>query len=289
MKEVLPESICPSTSAKVKRGSSWAWFVFFVQTPFVVWYAQGVVPIHPIVFMLPLVGLLNFKVEKRGQIGLGVRLVGPGRSLLLALTYTSLSVTGWLIRLRLEGLTLKAPALTAEMIWTLVESLLVGVFIIALWEEVINRGYIQTRLQAAWGFWGVIVTSLLFAVMHVPSALLDYDNDVIKASLRFVQTGLVGFALGYVYWRSRSILTTIAIHGLNNFVTGALPVLSGVSYRELFFNQTPFQILWLVGQVGLTLLLSHVMFKRVFKEGDSPVPKPPNSRSPLEVSRKSEG
>ncbi|MGD2159529.1 MAG: hypothetical protein PVG32_21810, partial [Anaerolineales bacterium] len=62
-----------------------------------------------------------------------------------------------------------------------------------------------------------------------------------------------------------------------------------VSYRELFFNQTPFQILWLVGQVGLTLLLSHVMFKRVFKEGDSPVPKPPNSRSPLEVSRKSEG
>ncbi|MGD8750345.1 MAG: CPBP family intramembrane metalloprotease [Anaerolineales bacterium] len=273
----------------MKRGISWAWFVFFVQVPFVVWYAQGVVPIHPIVVMLPLVGLLNFKVEKRAQEGLGVRLVGPGRSLLLALIYAALSVTGWLMGLRLEGTTLGAPALTAEMTWTLVESFLVGVFIIALWEEVINRGYIQTRLQAAWGFWGVIVTSLLFAAVHVPSALLDYNNDVIKASLRFVQTGLVGFALGYVYWRSGSVFTTIAIHGLNNFVTGALAVLSGVSSKVLFFSQIPFQFLWLVGQVGLTLLLSHVMFKRVFKEVDTPVPKPPNSRGPLEVSRESKG
>jgi membrane protease YdiL (CAAX protease family) len=283
MKEVLKESICPSTRAKVKRGISWAWFVYFVQIPFVVWYAQGVVPIHPIVVMLPLVGLLNFKVEKRGREGLGVRLVGPGRSLLLALIYASLSVTGWLIGLRVEGIALRVPALTTEMIWTLIESFMVGVFIIALWEEVINRGYLQTRLQAALGFWGVIVTSLVFAALHVPSALLDCDNDVIKASLRFVQTGLVGFALGYVYWRSGSVFTTIAIHGLNNFVTGALPVLSGVSSQVLFFSQTPSQFLWLVGQVGLTLLLSHVMFKRAFKEGDTPVPKLLDSRGPLEV------
>jgi len=217
--------------------------------------------------MLPLVGLLNFRVEKRGQEGLGIRLVAPGRSLLLALFYAFLSVIGWQIALGLEGVTFGVTELTVMMIWALVESLIVGVFIIALWEEVINRGYIQTRLQAAWDFWGVIVTSLLFAAMHVPSALLDYDYDVIKVSLRFVQTGLVGFALGYVYWRSRSVLTTIAIHGLNNFVTAAFPVLSGVSYRELFFSQTAFQFLWLGGQVGLTLLLSHVMFNRIFRRG----------------------
>jgi membrane protease YdiL (CAAX protease family) len=190
----------------------------------------------------------------------------------VALFYAFLSVIGWQIALRLEGVTFEVTELTARMTWALVESLIVGVFIIALWEEVINRGYIQTRLQAAWGFWGVIVTSLLFAAMHVPSALLDYPNDLNKAFLRFVQTGVVGFALGYIYWRSRSVFTTIAVHGLNNFVTGALPVLSGVTSRELFFSQTLSQFLWLVGQVGSTLLLSYVLFKRTFTEVDAQVP-----------------
>jgi len=52
----------------LKQWASWAWFVYFMQIPFVIWYAQGKVPIHPVVLMLPLIGLRNFKVEtgKRG-------------------------------------------------------------------------------------------------------------------------------------------------------------------------------------------------------------------------------
>jgi len=41
MKERLSKLDRLSTSDQVKRGVLWAWFVFIVQIPFVVWYAQG--------------------------------------------------------------------------------------------------------------------------------------------------------------------------------------------------------------------------------------------------------
>ena len=174
----LGKSICQLDKGRIAQGCSWAWFIFFVQIPFVYWYTKGVPAIHPIVIMLPLIGWLNFKVERKGLEGLGIRLVQPGHSLVLALFFSTLSATGWWISLRMNGLFVRIPLLTNESIWELVESFLIGVFIIALWEESVNRGYIQTRLQAAWGFWGVIVATLLFATMHIPSALLDYQDHV---------------------------------------------------------------------------------------------------------------
>jgi membrane protease YdiL (CAAX protease family) len=252
----------------IPRGVSWAWFVFFSQIPFVFWFAKGGPALHPIVVMLPLVGILNFYVEKRDWEGLGLRLVNPGRSLLLALLYSGLSILGKTISLNLERVSLQVRAIATKHIWELVLSFLVGVFIIALWEEIVNRGYIQTRLQTAWGFWGVIVATLLFAAMHIPSALLGYGNDLSKVAVRFLEVGLAGFALGYIYWRSRSVLTTIAIHGLNNFaVTGVLPLLTGVSAQKITMNQSTFQLVWLTGQVVLISCLSNTIFRVRFSNG----------------------
>jgi membrane protease YdiL (CAAX protease family) len=138
----------------------------------------------------------------------------------------------------------------------------VSVFIIALWEEVVNRGYIQTRLQTSWGCWGVIVTTLLFASMHIPSALLDYGNPYPRVILRFLEAGLTGFVLSYLYWYTGSVVTTIAVHGMNNFAASLLFVFTGVTHQQLFFNQTSFQLPWLVAQAGMVLLLSRIFRKK---------------------------
>jgi hypothetical protein len=67
--------------------------------------------------------------------------------------------------------------------------------------------------------------------------------------------------LGYIYWRTKSVLNTIAIHGLNNFfVTGIFPMLTGISAYQVVFKQSTFKLIWLIGQVGVTLLLSHYLF-----------------------------
>jgi membrane protease YdiL (CAAX protease family) len=250
--------------AAAEVGIFWPWFVYFAQIPFVIWYASGKVPVHPIVVMLPLVGLLNFKIEKHRQTWLGFRLAYPGRSLLLALIFVGLSLLGLLIALQLEGhpLGVSIPTLTLTRVQKLIVSFLISVFIIALWEEIINRGYMQTRLQTAWGMGGVIVTSLLFASMHIPSALLEYNNDIQVAFYRFVESGLAGFSFGFVYWMTGSVLIPIAMHGLNNFlISGVFPLISNVTAQELLIRQTEFRLLWLIFQVAIVVLLSHLFYK----------------------------
>ena len=245
-----------------KLGIFWAWFVFFTQIPFVFWYATGKLALHPIVIMLPLAGLLNFKVEKRKYEGVGLGLVSFRRTVLLTMIFVGLSCIGWWIVIQLEGLVLSSPSNTRAILPRIMEAFLVDVFIIALWEEIINRGYIQTRLQAVWGIWGVVLTSLMFAALHVPSALLDWGNDILMVLFRYLETGLVGFSFGYAYWRSRSVITSITMHGLNNFViTGILPIMSGISTRELSNCQHSFQILWLVGQIVLTVFITGYLFE----------------------------
>ena len=56
----------------MKRGTLWAVAVYLVQIPILVGYERGWLPIHPIVIMLPLVGLLNGQIERRGREGLGL-------------------------------------------------------------------------------------------------------------------------------------------------------------------------------------------------------------------------
>jgi hypothetical protein len=151
MEKISLKSIQSGESC-IRRGHFLVWFVFFAQIPFVFWYAKRTTTLHQIVIMLPRVGLLNLKVEKRGWEGIGLRGVQPVRSLFLALVFAALSAIGWMVCLRLNGSKLFVPAVTAEAIWDLGESFLVGVFIIALRKEFMNHGYIQTRLQASWGF-----------------------------------------------------------------------------------------------------------------------------------------
>lgn len=243
----------------MRRGILWAVVVYLVQIPILIGCVVGLIPIHPIVVMLPLVGLLNGKVEGRGREGLGLIVVQPGRSLLLALLFAALSFGGQLIVFWLEDIPLQPPPLTIETIRWLIEDFAVTVFIIALFEEIVSRGYIQTRLQEAWGFWGVIVASLLFSSLHLPSAFLDFGYDLPTALFHFVQVGLAGFVLGYVYWQTGSVLTTIVLHGLRNFAWVVSLRLGNITPAQMHVSQTPFQLLWLVGQVGLMLLVCRAL------------------------------
>jgi membrane protease YdiL (CAAX protease family) len=260
MNEQAGETRERPSKGQVRRGAAWAFVVFLAQIPFVIWWAKGQIPIHPAVIMLPLIGLLNTRVEKRGPEGLGLAVVQPLHSLLLALLYASLSLGGWLFSLHLEGGPTRSPVPAPHPAWTLLESLLVGVFVIALWEEMLNRGYVQTRLQQAWGFSGLVVSALLFATMHIPTALLDGGNWV-NALLRFAQSGVCGFALGYVYWCTGSLLATIAVHGLNNLAVGVFLLRTGFTAEEMLYHQPAVQLLWLIGQAGLVMLLARAFFK----------------------------
>ncbi|MFO7742093.1 MAG: hypothetical protein R6X31_07250 [Anaerolineae bacterium] len=165
---------------QVKREVLWPLIVYVAQIPVLIGCVLGLIPIHPIVIVLPLVVFLNFRLDRRGPRGLGLTVAPPDRSLLPVLIFAVLGFTGRLILLRLEGIPLRCPPLTMATVRPLLKDLAVDVFIIALWEEIVNLVSLILRL-------------------------------------------------------------------------------SGTSVVEMQASQMPFQLLWLMGEVGLMVLVSRVL------------------------------
>ncbi|GAA4897723.1 CPBP family intramembrane glutamic endopeptidase [Streptomonospora salina] len=85
-------------------------------------------------------------------------------------------------------------------------------------EEVFYRGWLQTRLEAAFGPWpAILIGSLLFALMHAGSHLDGGASWVGIASL-VAYHGMFGLMQGYLWARYRNIWVLIAIHAVVNLV-----------------------------------------------------------------------
>ncbi|MFT3913539.1 MAG: CPBP family intramembrane metalloprotease [Anaeromyxobacteraceae bacterium] len=103
------------------------------------------------------------------------------------------------------------PALAAFVTLTLLRAAL---------EEVLMRGFVL-RQQLRWS--GPVraqaVTAALFAAMHAPGWL---TQGVPAAELGFSLAFLLvqGAALGFLAWRTGSILPAIAVHAANNLLAG---------------------------------------------------------------------
>ena len=78
-------------------------------------------------------------------------------------------------------------------------------------EEMLFRGYLQKVLEDSWGdiTKAILVTSLFFALIHLNPYWI-------------VQIYILGMLLGYLSWRTNSILPGIILHGLNNGFAVAL-------------------------------------------------------------------
>lgn len=103
-------------------------------------------------------------------------------------------------------------------------------------EEIFFRGYMQSRLSARLGpVWAILITSTFFGFMHL-------------YPIHSVQTFFLGIVLGYIAWRSGSIVPAIVAHFVNNlFAYLAAPVESWGFYVAL----VPFFVCGLVGGVYL--------------------------------------
>ena len=77
----------------------------------------------------------------------------------------------------------------------------------AICEEILFRGYVQTRLTRALPpYKGILISSALFAVFHM---------DLVHSIAVFP----LGLFLGYIVWRSGSLMPGILAHFVNNVVS----------------------------------------------------------------------
>lgn len=82
-------------------------------------------------------------------------------------------------------------------------------------EEILFRGLIFESCAEHWGRGvGLVVSALLFGVIHI-------------VPVQVVNAFVVGLILGYVYLRTRSLLSVIIIHAVNNAIAYATMALFG--------------------------------------------------------------
>ena len=98
--------------------------------------------------------------------------------------------------------------------------ILTTVIVAPVVEEFLFRGFLQNVLEESWGdiTKAILVTSLFFALIHLNPYWI-------------VQIYLLGMLLGYLSWRTNSIMPGIILHGLNNGFAVALNNVENVFNR----------------------------------------------------------
>jgi len=110
-----------------------------------------------------------------------------------------------------------APAFPTFEVKYLFRDLFYMFCFVGMAEELLFRGLVQRDLMKAFGWkQGIVLASLTFAVMHLTW------RSIPELGFVFV----VGLLLGYVYYRTKSLVGPIVIHGAGNVVlVGVMPYL----------------------------------------------------------------
>lgn len=113
-----------------------------------------------------------------------------------------------------------APAFPAFEIKYFFRDFAYMLLFVGIGEEMLFRGLIQKDLIEAFGWkWGLLGASILFAVMHMTWRSLP--------ELGFVF--IAGLVLGFIYWKTKSLVAPIMLHGVNNtMLVAVLPYLLGL-------------------------------------------------------------
>ena len=105
-----------------------------------------------------------------------------------------------------------------------ISALLFYIFFLGFGEELLFRGYIQSRLNEAWGRpyqffgvnwgWGVVITSILFGIMHFLNLGSLIGGGWQLTPWWGLWTFFAGFTGGFVREKTGSIVAPTLLHGL---------------------------------------------------------------------------
>lgn len=151
--------------------------------------------------------------QKFGSIGISKK--DGWKNLLLGFTFSAifLAVAGVLALSSGGGF----AGLSNFLVYDLILSVVVG-----FGEEILWRGYVQTRLIAYGGtIKGLVVTSLLFAVLwHFPVAYYVETSGVVLEALASALTRFpIGLLMGYMMLKSQNVIPCSIYHAFNNWST----------------------------------------------------------------------
>ena len=106
-----------------------------------------------------------------------------------------------------------APAFPTCEVRYLLRDLVYMLLFVGIGEELLFRGLVQRDLTKALGWkWGVFLASLMFAVMHLTW----------RSVPELIYVFFVGLVLGYLYYKTKSLVAPIVTHGVGNVILVAV-------------------------------------------------------------------
>jgi membrane protease YdiL (CAAX protease family) len=105
----------------------------------------------------------------------------------------------------------------------LFQQLLIGVpfwlLVISPFQEFFFRGWMQSGLGDAVGeWWGLIIANACFTLWHYVSPIVDAAPFPLGTVIGVVSTFVAGLAYGYVFMRSRSVVSPWLGHAISGVV-----------------------------------------------------------------------
>lgn len=131
-------------------------------------------------------------------------------------------------------------------------ALIIMAFLPALFEELFFRGILQNLLVKWWKqpIWAILVVSLLFSLIHASIYL-------------FLTRALLGFALGWMYYKTRNLWVNIVAHFINNALAAAQMFLLSMKGEKIEVSKLDMQVEWWQGLIaaGVLFFLFHLLEK----------------------------
>lgn len=211
--------------------------------------------------MTALVFFLMKKVEKRefnwSAIGLEWKnksLIYFGAGIVLVTVLKAISIGVSLLQGTARISSLNTAELFTGPVLKYLVLFLAWVMLNGFWQEIVFRGYLQTRCVERYGVVaGVLIATVYFVLVHFVDRTLD-PLWVIVMIIMFI-------LLGLMYHQTKSLYLVGAVHGMINYFSGVLDLL-GIelthSYSVYYVNDM------IIFGVALVVILgvNHMMEKR---------------------------
>ena len=116
----------------------------------------------------------------------------------------------------------------------------------AICEEILFRGYVQRQLERSAGIlWGIALTGVIFGAYHLQLT-------------KIIPLSVLGIYLGYITWRSGSILPAVFVHFANNAVAVLIGTYAARSPEMNLQDLDSVHIPWYFLVAGLLFVVASV-------------------------------
>lgn len=172
----------------------------------------------PITFLFQLLPIfLIVKIRKQSLKSLGLKKEKTLKSILLGLVFSIPFIVPPVIIAIMQG---KQLIGLPNLIWLFLFYFLIIAFV----EEIVFRGYLQTRIQGLIkGKWlSIVAAGLLFALTHIPFQMVSRDLGLLEFIMAHGSMILITFPihvyLVFLYTRDQNILSVTITHTFINFM-----------------------------------------------------------------------